>query len=126
MDYCGERGIPLGWFLGGRYEWDDFSRDAALAWDHDRRLRCSTCNEYDDEWRDAKGLRLEGRRAPKVVTEYVCPGCAAIELHHNADENKERTPGAKTILITRRMAARTSPRRRSKRSRSKRDDPRDG
>jgi hypothetical protein len=106
MDYCGPAGVPLGFFLGGPFRFDDFSRDAAIAWHYDREARCPTCGEYDDEWRDEKGLKLEGRKAPKVVSQHICPGCEAIELAHNADEKAERRPGAKTILLARDVAAR--------------------
>lgn len=77
-----------------------------MAWHYDRESRCPTCGEYEDDWRDDKGLKLIGRRAPKVVSQHICPGCEAIELAHNADEKAERRPGAKTILISRAVADR--------------------
>lgn len=115
MDVCGPAAIPLQWFLGGPYEWDPLSRDAQLAWAHDQKLRCSDCGEYEDDWKDPKtGLRLEGRRAPKIVHTHVCPGCEALELDANRDEKAERKPGAKRYLIWRSAA---SPVRRRRRSR---------
>jgi uncharacterized protein YlaI len=108
MDYCGEQGIPLGWFLGGPYEWDDFSRDAALAWDLNRKIRCATCNEYEEDWLDEKGLRRVGRKAPKQVSTYICPGCEAIEQKLNAQEGEPRE-GAKTILLPRKAVQPASP-----------------
>jgi hypothetical protein len=98
MDYCGEQGIPLGWFLGGPYEWDDFSRDAALAWDLNRKIRCATCNEYEEDWLDEKGLRRVGRKAPKQVSTYICPGCEAIEQKLNAQDDPPPPEGRPTCI----------------------------
>jgi hypothetical protein len=102
--------------MGGPNEWDDFSRDLALAWDLNRKRRCATCNEYDDDWRNDKGLKLEGRKAPKVVSEYVCPGCEAIELKQNAREGQETREGSKTVLIPRGSSEPASPKRRRRRA----------
>jgi hypothetical protein len=117
MDYCGPAGVPLGFFLGGPNRWDEFSRDAAMAWHYDTAMRCGQCGEYDDEWRDDNGVRLEGRRAPKVVTHVVCPGCEAIELASANDEKAERRAGSKTVLVARHLVAATSPRGRRRRAR---------
>jgi hypothetical protein len=109
MEVCGPAVVPIGWFLGGPNRWDPFSRDAQLAWLADSRSRCRDCGEYDDEWRNEKGEGLIGRKAPKVVVEQVCPGCAAIELHRNSKEEQEPTPGAKVTLVPRHRAGPASP-----------------
>lgn len=92
------RGIPLGFFLGGPYEWTAFDRDVALAYEADRSARCPDCGEYWDDWYDAKGM-LRERNPPKKVDRRICGGCRITELTVNAEDEQDKRPGSKRFLV---------------------------
>jgi len=77
MDYCGPRGIPYLDFL----EWDDVSRNAALAWSIRDRHTCSGCATLRSDWNNT--VDENGEPAPDLTnpvflaTDVYCPGCDA-------------------------------------------------
>lgn len=77
MAYCGPRGIPLSQFLS----WSTADQDAALGWAAHEARRCSSCGRHPDD-------------GVVHVHEDICPGCAALERHRDA----EHEPGARTHL----------------------------
>ena len=52
MAYCGPRGIPHSWFLGGPYQWTELDRVKAIAWDRHRAESCNRCGAHPDDWID--------------------------------------------------------------------------
>lgn len=106
MDYCGPAGIPRSIFLGrvqqtGDPLWLEEDRVAALTWETDRRLRCTSCGTYDDEWRDPtdpQRLRLKSP-PPYVPDTRRCPGCEAKEQTLDEIESvKPRPKGVSVVL----------------------------
>lgn len=91
MAYCGPAGIPLTVFID---EWDQTSRDAALAWQLEKDTACAGCGQHRDEWVtvDADGQPREVRPAPYVVDDFHCPSCEALERTRKArsDDDVER------------------------------------
>lgn len=95
-DYCASRGIAYSAFL----EWDDLSRDVALAWHARDRERCGGCGAVPSDWKayDDDGNPIlddtgEHREAwpPKYVLEaHHCPACAALA---RAADDKDPPPG---------------------------------
>jgi hypothetical protein len=89
MRYIGPKGIPYSEWLG----WDQFSRDAAMAWQAREADRCPQCGQLHSEWLDGDGkdllIEVDGQlMPPKVVQEFKCPACTAIaERQETAQEN---------------------------------------
>lgn len=84
MAYCGPRGIPFGFWDGGRWRWDDFDRAAALAWMEREADRCPGCGLHRSDVPD------DERDLP-VAPEYVsCAGCRVKELGSKPDKDEAR------------------------------------
>lgn len=91
MAYCGPAGIPLAVFMD---DWDQLSRDAALAWQLERDTACSQCGQHRDEWMTVgeDGKPREVRPPPYVVEDFHCPSCEAMSRARKAvsDSDDER------------------------------------
>jgi hypothetical protein len=75
MDYCAPRGVRYGEFL----DWDQLSRDAALAWQARENARCGSCGQVEADWMvDGPDGPTEAVPPPLVVDHHWCPGCAAL------------------------------------------------
>lgn len=75
MAYCGPRGIPHSFFLGGPHGWTGDDRDKALAWQEMDRQTCRGCGTRPEEWDPKQG----GDRKAYVAEVRVCPGCEVRE-----------------------------------------------
>jgi len=84
MDYCGPVGIPYTDFL----DWDDLSRNAALAWSLRKAGECGGCGTVRTDWLnsfDEDGEPVANELAPPFhAVDVFCPGCAARERHERA------------------------------------------
>lgn len=104
MAYCGPAGIRYAEFL----EWDDLSRDAALAWQYRQDRRCSSCGTVHDDWlnsRDAEGNLVADELAPVYVTDDIyCPGCAALDRHRRTN-GEDEVPGRHPAFVANPHAA---------------------
>lgn len=95
MAYCGPHGIPYTEFL----QWDDLSRDAALAWKADHDQRCSSCGTHRDQWwvYDSDGQPIIVDGYPKVdltrwtIDTAYCPGCHLLSLHREQHRDDDTT-----------------------------------
>lgn len=86
LDYCARVGIPYEWFIGGEYEWSEYSRNAAIAYELERRATCPDCGTRRDEWNPKKGGDLDAYYAES----WVCEGCKRTEAksHQISDDAK--------------------------------------
>lgn len=89
MAYCGPRSIPYLEFL----EWDDLSRDAALAWQAREASRCPDCGQLPGEFVDDKGEELDDFPAFPALTRCVpCWMVSSFREDNNLD------PGDKVVF----------------------------
>jgi hypothetical protein len=78
LSACDRFGIPHSFFLGGPHVWTEEDRDAAIAFDVVRSMRCPHCGTFADEWVDPRTGLTHG--TPPYVTKVVqCWGCSERE-----------------------------------------------
>lgn len=106
MRYCGPRGIPYTTWLGVGDRWDEYSREAAMAWQAREDDRCPGCGQQRHEWLDENGVVLE--EPPFELVEHACPSCAEKERYESEARDEEKqgiTPIAGLHLGFRRLSA---------------------
>lgn len=85
MAYCGPRGLPHSFFLGGPHLWTQADRDKALAWQELDRQTCKGCGTRPEEWDPEQG----GSRDAWEYVIDVCPGCERREATEARMQDKE-------------------------------------
>ena len=100
MAYCGPRGIPDSFFLGGPYRWTDLDREKALAWAAHDRATCRGCGTRKAEWDEKQG----GSRTAFKAAPDICPGCEQVErVQHELanDQTWKHQRGKRAVLVRR-------------------------
>ncbi len=82
MAYCGPRGLPHSFFLGGPHAWTQDDRDKALAWQELDRQSCPSCGTRAEEWNPEHG----GHPRAYAAEHTSCDGCAAIDRAHDSKD----------------------------------------
>jgi hypothetical protein len=98
MAYCGPRGLPHSFFLGGPHRWTDADRDKALAWAAQERSRCGGCGTRKAEWDEKRG----GDRKAYRAEADICPGCEQTERKQHqltSDEAWKHQRGKRVVLV---------------------------
>lgn len=65
-----------------------------MTWEIERRLRCSTCNTYHDEWSPKDGGDIHAY----YPHTHVCLGCKAVEDAYSAVRTSMKESGSDTAM----------------------------
>ena len=107
LNYTAERGIPHGFFLGGKDEWGPEDRAKVLAWYIEQVLTCSECGTQQAEWDPKQGGHLQAYD----VKSWACNGCRlSQEVYSSTMKDNPDLHGIKVRLVPTRNHPYSAPR----------------